>query len=171
MEIKRLRFVFAALVLVLTVAWLLSASAATSGPGFWATRGALVYLTGVLAIGLMAVAVMLAARPVQIESLLGGLDKFYRLHRWLGIAAAGLGVAHWLIEVAPRWMVGWGWLERPQRRGGGGSAHPFADLRETGVEIGEWGFYLLLVLVALALWQRVPYRTFFKTHHLMGPSI
>jgi predicted ferric reductase len=57
-----------------------------------------------------SIAVMLAARPVQIERLLGSLDKFYRLHKWLGLAAAIVAVGHWLLETGPRWMVGQGWL-------------------------------------------------------------
>lgn len=75
MEIKRLRLITAAIVLTLVVAWLLSASAATRGSGFWAVRGARVYLTGIVSIGMMAGAVMLAARPIQIGSLPGGLTK------------------------------------------------------------------------------------------------
>src|SRR3546814_3372629 len=65
-------------------------------------------LTGVLAIGFLSAAVILAARPVQFENLLGGLDKFYRLHKWFGIAGASLGVIHWLIEILPRSFVRWG---------------------------------------------------------------
>jgi len=42
-------------------------------------------------------------------------------------------------------------------------------LHGIGADIGEWGLYLLLVLVALALWRRFPYRYFLKTHRLMAP--
>jgi hypothetical protein len=50
----------------------------------------------------MSVAVILAARPVQIEGFLGGLDKFYRLNcstcvepgiEGAGMAAGGAGTA------------------------------------------------------------------------------
>lgn len=172
MEITRLRIAFAALALVITTAWLLSVPADVFGGDFWSTRRALIFFTGLLSIGFMAVGVMLAARPVQLESVLGGLDKFYRLHKWLGIGAVLLGIGHWLLEVAPRWMVGWGWLAPRQRRargaGGEQAFNPFADLRDAGAEVGEWGFYLLLTLTVLALWKRVPYHYFFRAHRLMA---
>jgi predicted ferric reductase len=154
--------------------WLLSLSAGAFA-GFWPTRNAHVYYTGILAIGFMSVGVMLAARPVQVESALGGLDKFYRLHKWLGIGAALVALVHWLLEVIPRWMVRQGWLERPRRGGGAGSAgggpamfDSFRDWRELAADLGEWSLYLLLILIALALWKRFPYRYFFKTHRLMA---
>ena len=161
--------------MLLTVLWLLSVQSEAFA-GFWQTRNTLVYYTGILAIGSMSVAVILAARPVQIEGALGGLDKFYRLHKWLGIAASLIAIVHWLLEIIPRWMVRQGWLERPRRGGagaggaGGGPAvfEPFRDWRGLAADLGEWSLYLLLVLVVLALWKRFPYRYFFKTHRLMA---
>jgi hypothetical protein len=35
---------------------------------------------------------------------LGGLDKMYRLHKWLGMTALGVGAVHWL------------WVQGPARR-------------------------------------------------------
>lgn len=171
----RLRLTFLAVAVLLTVLWLLSVQSEAFA-GFWQTRNTLVYYTGILAIGSMSVAVILAARPVQIEGALGGLDKFYRLHKWLGIAAALIAIVHWLLEIIPRWMVRQGWLERPRRGGagaggaGGGPAmfEPFRDWRGLAADLGEWSLYLLLVLVVLALWKRFPYRYFFKTHRLMA---
>ena len=43
----------------------------------------------------------------------------------------------------------------------------FRDLKHPAAQIGEWTFYVLAVLVALALWKRFPYKYFFKTHKLM----
>ena len=58
------------------------------GPGpFFPLRERMVQLSGVLAIGCMSVATILALRPRWPEAWLGGLDKMYRLHKWLGIAA------------------------------------------------------------------------------------
>jgi predicted ferric reductase len=169
----RLRLVFAAVVVLLTLGWLASVDLRPLAGGFWSARGLLVPFTGILAIGFMGVAVLLAARPVQIESALGGLDKFYRLHKWLGIAGALMAVAHWLLETGPRWLIQLGWMERAQRgRGGGAGPRPldlFADLRHPAAELGEWGLYLLLALTVLALWRRVPYHLFFKAHRLMAP--
>lgn len=77
MNVARIKIAFAGLAVVITGLWLLSLSEATLTGGFWPLRNALVYLTGFLAIGFMSAAVILAARPTQIEGLLGGLDKFY----------------------------------------------------------------------------------------------
>lgn len=170
MGITRLRLAFAGIAIILTTLWLLSLPDSALTAGFWPVRRTLINFTGVLAIGFMSASIVLAARPVQIEPLLGGLDKFYRLHKWLGIGAAAIGLVHWLLEIVPRWMVGQGWLAPPVRRAGGGpaGANPFADWHGIGAEVGEWGFYLLLVLVVIALWKRFPYHLFFKTHRLMA---
>jgi predicted ferric reductase len=152
----RLKATFVGTFVFLTAMWLLSLSPGAFAD-FWSTRSTLIYYTGILAIGFMSAGVMLAARPVQVEGALGGLDKFYRLHKWLGIAAALLAVVHWLLEIVPRWMVRQGWLERPERGGGQGQGQgatgfqPFPDLREIAADLGEWSLYVLLVLIALAL--------------------
>ena len=172
METAHLKATFAAIALVLTGLWWLSLPPDAFTSGFWPARNALVYFTGVLAIGFMSVAMILAARPVQIESALGGLDKFYKLHKWFGIAATVLAALHWLAENAPRWMVRQGWLTRPQRPPAPAEPpagfDPFRDLHDVAAAFGEWGFYLLLVLVTLALWKRFPYRYFSKTHRVLS---
>lgn len=177
MNLVRIRIAFGLLVAGLSAAWL--ANVATGGfpSTFWQARSLLIPFTGILAIGMMSAAVLLAARPVQVERLLGGLDKFYRLHKWLGIGGLTASVFHWLLEVAPRWAVGWGWLERPARRSGGPGAGDAAgagesvlqSLRDPAAELGEWGFYILVALTLLALWRRFPYHLFLKTHRLMAP--
>ena len=172
MALPRLKLLFAALGAILLVGWLLSLPAGEFSGGFWPIRHQLIYGSGVLAIGFMSAAVILAARPVQIESALGGLDKFYRLHKWLGIAGPLMALIHWLLEKAPRWLVAQGWLVRPARPlRGASAAHAdlFDNLREAGTQVGEIGLYLLIVLVVLALWKRFPYHLFFKTHRLMAP--
>ncbi|GAA0762759.1 putative ferric reductase [Erythromicrobium ramosum] len=169
---KRLKLAFAAVASLIIVLWLASVELPLLAGGFWAVRGLLVPLTGILAITFMAVAVLLAARPVQVEAALGGLDKFYRLHKWLGIAAVSMAVLHWLVEKAPKWLVELGWLAPRVRVAGadaGAGERPFAEYRDLAADLGEWAFYLLLVLAALALWRRFPYHLFFKTHRLMAP--
>lgn len=165
----RLKLVFVAVTASVIVLWLASVDLQLLSGGFWPIRGLLVPLTGILAIVFMAVAILLAARPVQVETALGGLDKFYRLHKWLGIAAAIMAVLHWLAEKAPKWLVQLGWLEpRPRVPSAGVEQRPFASFRDLAADVGEWAFYLLLVLAALALWRRLPYHLFFKTHRLMA---
>ncbi|WP_340155878.1 hypothetical protein, partial [uncultured Winogradskyella sp.] len=48
-------------------------------------RGLFIQYSGVIGIGVMSIAMLLALRPVWLEPILGGLDKSYRLHKWLGI--------------------------------------------------------------------------------------
>jgi len=172
MGLNRLRIAFAALAALLTLLWLLSTPVSQLGGGFWPIRHNLILLTGILALGFMAVAIVLAARPVQIESALGGLDKFYRLHKWLGVSGLTLAVVHWLLEILPRSMVRQGWLERPARppRAPGGETDLLDSLRHPASGIGEWMLYLLILVVLLALWKRFPYHLFFKTHKLTAPA-
>ncbi|AGH49457.1 ferric reductase domain-containing protein [Sphingomonas sp. MM-1] len=172
MRLTRLKLVPVALTLVLVAAWLLSLRTGALTGGFWALRHELIYLTGILAIGFMAAGVVLAARPVQIEGALGGLDKFYRLHKWFGVGGLLLALAHWLLEIIPRWMVGQGWLVRPSRlraSGPAADANLLDSLRGVATELGEIALYILIVLVLLALWKKFPYRWFFKAHRLMAP--
>lgn len=171
MEILRLKLLFAAIAALLTIAWLFSIDPAGLVRGFWALRGLLIPFTGILAIGFLSIAVVLAARPVQVESALGGLDKYYLLHKWLSVGGVVMAVAHWLLEIVPRSLARNGWLERPQRPPAPAAvdASLIDALRGPATEVGEWGLYLLLVLVALALWKRFPYHLFFKTHRLMAP--
>lgn len=107
----------------------------------------------------MSLAMILAARPARLERLLGGLDQFYRLHRKLGIAGTLFALTQWLLEMLPRWMLGKGWLVR-RRRGDGdaGLPVPFAEWRDPAREPGAWGLCLILALVVVALWKRIPYR-------------
>jgi predicted ferric reductase len=165
----RLKLVFAAIAALVVALWLVSVDWTLMSGGIWSVRGLLVPLTGILAMAFMAVAILLAARPVQVESALGGLDKFYRLHKWLGIGAVIMAVLHWLVEKAPKWFVELGWLAPRQRAAGAATEpRPFADYRDLASDLGEWAFYLLLVLAALALWRRFPYHLFFRTHRLMA---
>lgn len=165
----RLKLVFAAIAILVIAAWLGSVDWSLMSGGIWSARGLLVPLTGILAMAFMAAAILLAARPVQVESALGGLDKFYRLHKWLGIAVVIMTVLHWLVEKAPKWLVELGLLAPRQRvAGAAAEPRPFADYRDLASDLGEGAFYLLLALAALALWRRFPYHLFFKTHRVMA---
>jgi len=160
----------------LTGLWLLAEMVAWSAPAnFFAWRTVGMQYSGVLGIGVMSAAMVLAVRPVVFEPYLGGLDKMYRLHKWLGISGLVISVSHWLLAQGPKWMVGWGWLQRPARG-------PRPELLDAPVQqfllgqrglaegVGEWAFYAAALLMVLALVKRFPYRHFFKTHHLLAVS-
>ena len=165
---------FVGFLAVLTVLWLLTELPAwTPPPNFFAWRTLLMQYSGVLAMGVMSVAMVLAVRPVVFEPYLGGLDKMYRLHKWLGISGLVISIAHWLLAQGTKWMVGWGWLQRPVR-----GPRPalldapiqqfFSSQRGLAESIGEWAFYAAVLLMVLALVKSFPYRHFFKTHHLLS---
>lgn len=128
--------------------------------GFWAWRREAVLLTGYAALLLMAATMVLAMRLPWLEQRLGGLDTHYSLHRSLGIATGVMLMLHWASENAPKWAVAWGWLERRARGGHGGGP----TLAHLAAELGEWAFYALLVLGAIALTRRVPWRWFRLSH-------
>lgn len=169
---KNIKLVYLLLFVVLSALWLMADKVLSTPYEFFALRASLVNYTGILAIGAMSVVMLLSTRPVIIEPLLGGLDKSYRLHKWLGVTALVLSVLHWLLAKAPKWMVGWGWLERPARRPAVEQTDAllrfFQSQRGLAEEIGEWAFYAVVVLIALALIKRFPYRYFFKTHRLLA---
>ena len=153
----------------LTLLWLASNLGAPD-LRFFALRAAVLQLTGVLAIGAMSLAMLLALRPRLLEGPLGGLDRIYRLHRRLGIGALIVATVHWLWAQGPKWAVARGWLERPHR----GPRPPVEDpvqaalagLRHPAESVGEWAFYAILALGLVALIPRIPYRWFRRSHRL-----
>ena len=54
---------------------------------YFGFRGGAVQLSGILAIASMTACMVLATRARVLEGLFGGLDKMYRLHKWMGIMA------------------------------------------------------------------------------------
>nr|HPQ96715.1 ferric reductase-like transmembrane domain-containing protein [Thiolinea sp.] len=173
---KNIKLALWAILLGLTGLWLLAAVWPESAT-FFAIRGVMVQYSGVMGMGVMSIAMFLAIRPRWLEPLLGGLDKSYRLHKWLGIAGLIIATTHWLWAKGPKWMVGWGLLERPQRgpRPGGATEQTvlswsesiqqlFRSQRGLAESIGEWAFYGAAILMILALIKLFPYHWFAKTH-------
>lgn len=172
---KQIALAFVAVILLLSGLWLLADTLWPEPFSYFAFRSVFVQYSGVLAMGLMSVAMILAARPARLEPYLNGLDKMYRLHKWLGITALAIAVAHWWMAQGSKWMVSWGWLERPQRGPRPGGETPgmleawFRSQRGLAESIGEWAFYAVVILLLLALIKRFPYHRFVKTHKLMAP--
>lgn len=136
-------------------------------------RNVLMQYSGVIAMSAMSLAMMLAARPRIAERLCDGLDKTYRLHKWLGITALSVSITHWLIAKGPKWAVALGWLEKRGRRlrpsfPDGSLQQIFSSQRGLAESVGEWAFYAAVVLMVLALIKYFPYRHFFQTHRLLA---
>ncbi|HRK77536.1 MAG TPA: ferric reductase-like transmembrane domain-containing protein [Thiobacillus sp.] len=170
---KRIKVSFLAILLLLTALWLIADTLAPEPFTYFSFREVFVQYSGVIGIGLMSVAMLLALRPKWLEPHLDGLDKMYRLHKWLGISALVVAIVHWWWGKGTKWMVGWGWLEKPQR-GPAAGAPPggiegwLLGQRGLAESIGEWAFYAAVVLIALALVKRFPYHLFVKTHKLLA---
>jgi predicted ferric reductase len=170
---KQIKWIYAILFLGLMVLWLLDEQPWSRAYGnFFELRTSVVNFTGFLAMGAMSLAMILAIRPVKIEPMIGGLDKSYRLHKWLGISALVVGVIHWLWAEGVKWAVGWGWLAKPVR-----SARPQIDdaiqqfvmqMHQPAEQVGEWAFYAAAILILVALIKWFPYRHFFKTHRIIA---
>ncbi len=142
-----------------------------------AVRNLLIQYSGILSIGAMSVAMILAVRSRWLDRWLNGLDKSYRLHKWLGITALVMSVVHWIAANGPKWAVSWGLLEAPNRqRATGempdlGAVQSFLNgLRDPAEGLGEKAFYLAILLIAVALFRRIPYRFFAKTHTLIAAA-
>ena len=161
-----------ALLAGLTLLWALADSFLPSPLTYFSLRSVMVQYTGIIAMAAMSVAIILAVRPRRVEPLLGGLDKMYRLHKWLGITALVFASVHWVWAKGTKWAVGWGWLTRPAKGGGpaelGGLEQLLRSQRGLAESLGEWAFYAAVVLIVLALVKRFPYRWFAKTHSLLA---
>ncbi|WP_460275837.1 ferredoxin reductase family protein [Celeribacter sp. ULVN23_4] len=141
------------------------------------TRNFLVQYFGVIGMGAMSVAMILAVRPVWLEPWLGGLDKSYRLHKWLGITGLVIAILHWLSVNAPKWAMSLGLMTAPERgaRPEGAEAAETVTieailngLRSPAEGLGKKAFYVAVLLIALALIKRFPYRLFAKTHMIIA---
>lgn len=172
---KRIKVAFLAILLLLTAFWLAADTLAPSPFTYFSFRTVFMQYSGFIGIGLMSIAMLLALRPKWLEPRLDGLDKMYRLHKWLGIVVLVVSILHWWWAKGTKWMVGWGWLERPVRK-------PVADATLGVVEgwlrgqrglaesVGEWAFYAAVVLIVLALVKRFPYHWFIRTHKWLAAA-
>ena len=169
---KKIKLALVFILAGLSLLWWWADPLVVEGNTYFAVRTIAVNYTGVLAMGVMSIAMILALRPVALEPLFGGMDKAYRLHKWLGIAGLSIGVVHWLWAKGTKWAVGWGWLEKPAR-----GPRPeqtveifrfFQEQRGLAETIGEWAFYAFVALAAIALIKRFPYRRFLQSHRVMA---
>ena len=154
--------------------WIVSEPDVLTVQGFIPIRNLLVQASGILAIIAMSVAMLLALRPRWPERWFGGLDKMYRLHKWLGITALSASIFHWVASNAPKWAVQAGIMERGQRPPRQAADNVIEQalngLRHPAEFAGEWTFYFAALLMVLALVKWFPYRLFFKTHRLLAAA-
>ncbi|MEM5473364.1 ferric reductase-like transmembrane domain-containing protein [Hoeflea sp. AS60] len=169
---KNIKIAFWGVLALISLLWVVADPAVFEASSVFGLRGFMMQYSGVLAIGCMSFAMILALRPRWPEPWLGGLDKMYRLHKWLGISALIFAVVHWLWSEVPKWAIDLGLLARPERGERPELTNPIAQflsgLRDPAEGLGEWAFYLTVLLIAVALLPRIPYRWFFKTHRILA---
>lgn len=160
---------------LLTILWIAATLPFPETLNFLTIRNLAVQYSGVIATAVMSIGMILALRLNWLEGWLNGLDKSYRLHKWLGILALVASVLHWFASELPKWMVSLGLFSPPERGAPpGGMAEIgaiqsfFNSQRGTAEVLGEWSFYAAVVLIALALIKWFPYKYFVATHKLIS---
>jgi predicted ferric reductase len=154
---------FGLFVIAITGVWLLGDTLYSSTSGLQIPSDAFTQLTGILSTAMMCFAIFLATRPKFLEPALNGLDKMYRLHKWLGVGALVTGLAHWLLKSG----------------GGPGQGAPgqaAASATQTFLEsmqgpahgVAQPAMFVLFAFIAVALITKIPYRFFAKTHYLIA---
>jgi predicted ferric reductase len=103
-----------------------------------------------IALNSMALSLILAARFSWIDFLVGGPDKAYVMHRWLGYIAVVSLSLHWVSAKAS-------------------GAALIPSLSHLGEESGEFAAILILILVLISALKLIPYHLWKKSHLLMGP--
>lgn len=162
-----------ALVVVITLVWLQAEPNLFTSETFMQWRSGLIQISGIVSVLLLSLTMLLALRLPMVERLTQGLDKSYRLHRWLGIYGVAVGAIHWLLAIVPKQLILSGYLERPGR---GGAVTPDSlyavihPLRDGAQAIGEWTLYLFVLLTLIALFAPVRYKIFKWTHKLMAAA-
>lgn len=174
---RRIKISFFIVIFVCVVAWVSTGEFDGISRSYFTFRRQAIQLTGLIAFCAMTIDMIIACRPKWVENALDGLDKAYRLHKWLGITALVAAVIHWLLAKGTKWAVGWGWLERPVRNTGLAAVPD-----KTGIELllslcrknaefmGEWAFYIVVILCLIALIRLIPYR-FFRHVHIIFAGV
>jgi len=105
---------------------------------------------GSVALISMAFSQLLATRASGLETLFGGLDRIYVLHKWIGIIAISAILLHDTIDAEIDELGPENWL---------------SDLAET---LGEFSLYALLILLVISLVTVIPYPLWRFSHKFMG---
>jgi predicted ferric reductase len=103
---------------------------------------------GSVAIISMAISQMLSTRIVGLETVFGGMDRIYVIHKWLGILAVIAILVHDTVDAELS-----------------GKETFLTDLGET---LGEVSLYGILILVVITIVTFIPYKLWRWTHKFMG---
>ena len=124
------------------------------------------YFAGSCSALCMALGMLLAARPGAFETSFGGLDRMYRLHKYLGVAALLLFLAHFVtVPGEPEAVAAGGpvFVE-------GDEATPVLQ-EEESLPIDLFGGVAMIgltLLIVITLNRKIPYHRWLTTHRFMG---
>jgi predicted ferric reductase len=122
--------------------------------GTWFTTAALSLACGVAALSLMGTAAILGGRWPVLESVFGGLDRVYEVHKWLAVFALSLASVHLLFKAGVR-----GW-----------ETAAILPLDPAWTRLVRQGSFVgLMAIVVVALNRNIPYSTWRWWHRLSGP--
>jgi len=161
---NRIKAAFIGFTLALLGLWLLADTLPIGGAGTLPLGAAFTQLTGVLSIGMMSFGTLLSIRPKWLEPAFDGLDKMYRLHKWLGVSGLAIGIVHWLTATGdghgPR---------SAQAADLAGTPQSLLDsFRGPAHGVAQPALWVLIALITVALLKFIPYRFFAKTHILVA---
>jgi len=165
---KQIKLSFLIIVFIPTFLWFMADTLMPEPLTYFSFRTVFMQYSGVLAISLMSVIMVLALRPKFLEPYLDGMDKIYKLHKYLGITVFVIGILHWWWGKGTKFMVGWGWLEKPVKSASTNTLGTieawFREQRGFSESVGEWAFYIMVVLIVIAMIKKIPYHWFVRTH-------
>ncbi|OLQ89789.1 oxidoreductase [Vibrio ponticus] len=169
---KKLYLTVVTLVATCTLIWLQAEPNLFSYDQFMQWRSALIQGTGIVSLLLLTLTMLLALRLPIIDRLTAGLDKSYRLHKWVAIYGVLLGAVHWLLAIVPKKLVQYGLLERGSQSRPQLDAESFQamvmNLRGGAESIGEMALYAFIALTLIALFAPIQYKRFKLTHKAMA---
>lgn len=135
---------------------------------FWTFRDGMLYFTGVVAVLLMILAMVLSIRLNIIEKKTNGLDKSYFLHKWIGISAFIMMVIHWAFKECKGIILDFNLLEKPEKKSSPSTLTDFqVDLFHLGNDIVEYVFYIMVAILLIALIIKIPYHIFKYSHKVI----
>ncbi|HEY8554072.1 MAG TPA: ferredoxin reductase family protein [Burkholderiales bacterium] len=120
----------------------------------WFSTAALSLVLGAAALVLMGAAAFLGSRWRVLESLFGGLDRVYRVHKWFAVWALVFAAVHFLFRAeSEAWQTA-AILPLP---------------RSATRLVRQSSFVALGLIVLLALNRNIPYHRWRLWHKLSGP--
>ncbi|MBC7005897.1 ferric reductase-like transmembrane domain-containing protein [Photobacterium sp. BZF1] len=169
---KKLYITSVGIIFLCALVWLVAEPNLLDNATFMQWRSSLIQITGIISTLLLTMVMVLALRLPFIERLTSGLDKSYRLHKWLGIYAVVFGAIHWLLAIVPKQLVSYGLMERGAKPNLTINPDSFYatihSLRGGAESIGEWALYLFIALTLVALFAPIKYKRFKVIHKLMA---